>query len=578
MIEHAGGRVVFAAVDDVPWTDHTDVVVVGSGAAGWAAALAARHTGADVLVLEKLAQLGGTTAKAGGECGAAAPGSLPERAGTWLWICNHPWLAALGHDDPRPEALRYLARLARPMHYDPAAPHLGLPADEHALLEAFYDHGARVVEALDALDAPRLRPLATVWDYWADLPENHTPQGRALYMPLADGREATGAEIVDAMAAAAQRTGIQVRTSSPVHGLVIEPDTGEVVGVQAGATAASATLVRARGGVVFATGGFTHHADLRRSHLPAAITGGLAARGSTGDLVPLAAAAGARLANMNEAWLTPMVLDHGSEPPSGAFRLPGDSMVLLDRTGRRVVNEKVTYNEMTRALLRWDEARGEYTSRVLVMLFDDSVSARCRAMPGDAPIDEGGGNPLARVGGNDHHELVADTLEQLAERIDARLARHHDRFPGLRLEPDWAHRARATLERFDHFARTGVDTDFHRGATRTERARSGAPRSTEHPNPTMHPFDHSGPWHAVLLVAGTLDTKGGPMIDPHARIVRPDGSPITGLYGAGNCIASPAGQAYWGGGTTLGLAVTFGWLAGEHAAGRAQPRSSHEPR
>jgi succinate dehydrogenase/fumarate reductase flavoprotein subunit len=56
------------------------------------------------------------------------------------------------------------------------------------------------------------------------------------------------------------------------------------------------------------------------------------------------------------------------------------------------------------------------------------------------------------------------------------------------------------------------------------------------------------------------------MIDPHARVVRPDGSPIDGLYGAGNCIASPAGQAYWGGGTTLGLAVTFGWLAGEHAA------------
>ena len=52
-------------------------------------------------------------------------------------------------------------------------------------------------------------------------------------------------------------------------------------------------------------------------------------------------------------------------------------------------------------------------------------------------------------------------------------------------------------------------------------------------------------------------------------MVRPDGSAIDGLYGAGNCVASPAGQAYWGGGSTLGLAVTFGWLAGEHAAARA---------
>jgi len=558
--------VVFAAADEVPWTDTADVVVVGSGAAGWAAALAARSAGADVLVLEKLGQVGGTTAKAGGEAGGPPPGALPERAGTWLWICNHPWLAELGHTDPRPDALQYLARLARPTMYDPVSPTLGLPADEYALLEAFYDNGARVVAALDALDAPTLRPLAGTWDYWADLPENRTPRGRALYTPLPDGREATGAEIIDAMAAAGERLGVRVRTASPVHGLVVDADTGRVIGVQAGASAATASLVRARGGVVFATGGFTHSAELRRAHLPAPITGGLAAAGSTGDLVHLASALGARLANMNEAWMTPMVLDHGVAPASGAFRLPGDSMVLLDRLGHRVVNEKVTYNEMTRAMLRWDEARGEYPAQMLVMVFDESVSERCRAMPGDAPIDEGGGNPLARVGGNDHHELQADTLDELATMIDQRLARHHDRFPGLRLADDWVAQAQASIERFDGFARSGVDTDFHRGTTRTQRARSGAPRSDEFPNPTMHPFDRSGPWHAVLLVAGTLDTKGGPMIDPHGRMVRPDGSPIDGLYGAGNCIASPAGQAYWGGGTTLGLAVTFGWLAGEHAA------------
>jgi hypothetical protein len=569
VIEHAGGRVVFAPADDVPWTDEADVVVVGSGAAGWSAAIAAARAGADVLVLEKLGQLGGTTAKAGGECGGTPPpGELPQRAGTWFWICDHPWLGELGHDDPRDDALRYLARLARPVRYDESSPTLGLPGDEFALLETFYDHGRRVVAELDALEAPRLRPLAGTWDYWADLPENHTPRGRALYVPLPDGREATGAEIVVAMSAAAERLGVRVRTGSPVHGLVVDPDTGEVIGVQAGASAATASLVRARGGVVFATGGFTRDPQLRGAHLPAPITGGLAARGSTGDLVHLASALGARLANMNEAWLTPMVLDHGTEPASGAFRLPGDSMVLLDRFGRRAVNEKVTYNEMTRAFLRWDESLGEYPNRVLVMLFDRSVSDRCRAMPGDAPIDEGGGNPLAREGGNDHHELVADTLDELVERIDERLARHHDRFPGLRLATDWAQQAHESVLRFDRAARAGVDPDFGRGTSRTQRARSGAPRSDEFANPTMHPFDHDGPWYAVLLVAGTLDTKGGPMIDPHARIVRPDGSPIVGLYGAGNCIASPAGQAYWGGGTTLGLAVTFGWLAGEHAASR----------
>ena len=78
MIEHAGGRVVFAAADEVPWTDTADVVVVGSGAAGWAAALAARSAGADVLVLEKLGQVGGTTAKAGGEAGGRGGSATPH--------------------------------------------------------------------------------------------------------------------------------------------------------------------------------------------------------------------------------------------------------------------------------------------------------------------------------------------------------------------------------------------------------------------------------------------------------------------------------------------------------------------
>jgi len=570
MIEHAGGRVVFESADEVPWDEDVEVVVVGSGAAGWSAAIAAGRAGADVLVLEKLEQIGGTTAKAGGECGGpSTPGELPQRAGTWLWICNHQWLPGLGRTDPRDDALRYLARLARPMQYAPDAPTLGLPRDEFALLEAFYDHGRRVVAQLDALGAPHLRPLADTWDYWADLPENQCPKGRALCMPLPDGREATGAEIVEMMSKAGKELGVQVRTSTPVHGLVVDSDSGEVVGVQAGRSAANAILVRARGGVVFATGGFTHNRTLRAAHLPSPITGGIAARGSTGDFVPLASALGAGLANMNNAWLTPILHEHGAEPVSGAFRLPGDSMILLNRFGHRVVNEKVTYNEMTRAFLRWDEALGEYSNRMLVMLFDASVSERCRAMPGDAPVDEGGGNPLARIGGAAEHEIVAQTLAELATAIDARLMRHQDRFPGLRLADDWAEQAAQSVERFDHLARGGVDVDFHRGESRTQRSRSGPPRSDEFANPTMHPFEPSGPWYAVLLVAGTLDTKGGPLIDPNGRIVRTDGSAILGLYGAGNCVASASGEAYWGGGTTLGLAVTFGWLAGEHAANRS---------
>jgi 3-oxosteroid 1-dehydrogenase len=84
------------------------------------------------------------------------------------------------------------------------------------------------------------------------------------------------------------------------------------------------------------------------------------------------------------------------------------------------------------------------------------------------------------------------------------------------------------------------------------------------PNPTMYPFSETGPYYAVTLGASCLGTKGGPRINTKSQIVRPDGTPIPGLYGAGNCIASPAGAAYWGGGSTLGPALTHGYLAGKH--------------
>ncbi len=90
-----------------------------------------------------------------------------------------------------------------------------------------------------------------------------------------------------------------------------------------------------------------------------------------------------------------------------------------------------------------------------------------------------------------------------------------------------------------------------------------------HPNPTLHPLAETAPPDAILLVAGTLDTKGGPCIDSHARVLDVRNRPIPGLYGAGNCVASPTGPAYWAGGATLGPAITFGARAAEHALRRA---------
>jgi predicted oxidoreductase len=81
------------------------------------------------------------------------------------------------------------------------------------------------------------------------------------------------------------------------------------------------------------------------------------------------------------------------------------------------------------------------------------------------------------------------------------------------------------------------------------------------------PFSSEGPYYALILAPGTLDTKGGPAIDAHGRVLDYMSRPIPGLYAAGNCAGFPSANAYWAGGATVGLAVTFGYLAARHAAG-----------
>ena len=244
--------------------------------------------------------------------------------------------------------------------------------------------------------------------------------------------------------------------------------------------------------------------------------------------------------------------------PAGVWCTPGDSMIQVDRFGRRVMNEKSQYNERTQVHFEWDPVRGEYKNLVLFMIYDQRTAD---LYPGVLPIQAKGAQPDHVISGADLPELTTK-IQQRLELLSGRLGR-------VSLDAAFTDQLKQTVERFNGMAKSGRDSDFHRGEAPVEIAfqfygRKKVPN--DYSNMTMHPIADKGPYYAVLLGAGTLDTKGGPRINDRAQVLDPYGQLIPGLYGAGNCISSPAGQAYWAGGGTIGPALAFGRIAGMNAA------------
>jgi 3-oxosteroid 1-dehydrogenase len=179
--------------------------------------------------------------------------------------------------------------------------------------------------------------------------------------------------------------------------------------------------------------------------------------------------------------------------------------------------------------------------------------------------------PLSHRRTGSHHEDQeahdAKTHEGLAKIIDKRFAALAEHTRALTLDRQFVANLRDSITRFNGFARSGDDQEFGRGSVPIdEYFHKYGPRAVANPMPniTMHPIADTGPYYAILMAPGALDTKGAPQTDPQTRILDDAGQPIPGLYGAGNCVASPTGPGYWCGGATLGPALTFGRIAGRH--------------
>lgn len=544
------------------WHHQADVVIVGSGGSALAAASAAIAEGVSVIVIEAAEQAGGTTRRSGGA----------------LWIPNNSLMQAAQLDDPRDEALALMARLAYPSIYDPSHPTLGLSQSAFDLLATFYDEGAGVIDALTqagAVDLIILPPLGfgdnliSDPDYHTELLENVAPIGRVLTAQVPQGVfELPGVFLIQGLLQHVESSGVPILLGHRVEDTIPGPQ-GEVSGVVAVHDGAK-VRVRAKRGVVFATGGFSHASDKVLSLTRGPIFGSGAVPQGNGVFMDIASKLGAAQRNLANAFFYQVGLEAAlagggevAQIADSVFLPYGDSMLIVNKHGRRIVNEKAMYHERTQSHFVY--TYNEFPNLVQIMIWDDPVMQEPTFWPWR------GGVPFP--GATNPYVMSANTLAELSDMIAARLVSLQGQRgiaatvgPDEVLSPEFATNLAATVERFNGFASTGVDLDFHRGETPLEPVWQGPSRGA--PNRTMTAFAETGPYYALLLGAATLDTCGGPVINTNAEVLRPDGSVIPGLFGAGNCIASPTGQGYFGAGGTIGPAVVFGYLAGRAAAQR----------
>ena len=529
------------------WDDAADIVVVGSGAAGFAAAVVAAHLGNQVIMLEKGPQPGGTSIKSSGG----------------FWVPNNALMRAEGMEDPKEDALKYMVRYSYPQYFNPDDPHLGAFPNDYDLIESYYDNGSVAFELLEEIGALTCE-LSTWHDYQSELPENKAPLGRTMSTKTADGSFSSGVEMIRQMMSFTDAHDVALHVEHRVERVVLNDD-GAVIGVEATTADGETVAIQARKGVVFGSGCFTHDKWMVLHYQRGPMFGGCAVPTNEGDFVRIAGGLGAKMGNMTGAYHSQILLEQAVEfasVPNDVFMHYGDSSFQVNRFGHRVVNEKSNYNDRTQVHFNWDPVRAEWTNQLLFWIYDQRSADNWA-----------GYYPFPPPGTEAPYVIQGETLEALAANIDERLATLKGHTGGVTLDASFTENLAATFERFNGFAGSGKDLDFTRGESPYDLEAPNLPPpdpnvqwpSPDQPNATMYPLSDEGPYYAFILAAGSMTTNGGPVVNAKAQVVNTYDEVIPGLYGAGSSVASPSASAYWGGGGTLGPAVVLGYLAAINA-------------
>ena len=550
-----------AGAADLPLLGTYDVVVIGSGAAGMTAALTAAKQGLGVVVVEKAATFGGSAA----------------RSGAGVWIPNNSVILAAGVPDTPAKAAAYLAAVVGS----------DVPA---ARQHAFLSHGPDMISFVMANSPLRFRWMEGYSDYYPELPGG-LPNGRSIEPDQLDGN-LLGAELAhlnppymqvpagmvvfsadykwlalavvsvkgaavateclargtkaallgqkpltmgQSLAAGLRKglldAGVPVWLGTPLTSLYVE--SGAVTGAVVTKNG-TAGLVRARRAVIVGSGGFEHNAAMRNQYQqqPIGTDWTVGAKENTGDGIRAGQQAGGALGLMEDAWWGPAI----PLPDQPYFclaerTLPGG--LLINAAGARFVNEAAPYSDVVHVMYEkdaipcWLIGDQNYRNRYL---FKDV--APTLPFPDDWYSS-----------GAAHK---AWTLDALAGSIGV---------PAAAL--------RATVDRFNSLALKGADPDFGRGDSTYDHYYTDP---SVLPNSCLAPL-WLPPYHAFRIVPGDLGTKGGLVTDARARVLRADGSVIPGLYAAGNASAAVMGHSYAGAGSTIGPAMTFGYIAALDIAG-----------